>query len=67
MSPKEISVAGLRFRWIDNSGASAHADDDIYAIGWAHHRLAVLDTGEIVRFHAGSPEFIVYRPDGSIA
>ncbi len=55
MSPKEIYVAGLKYRWIDHWGGSAHADDESYAIGWAHHGLAVLDTGEIVGFHSGNP------------
>jgi hypothetical protein len=66
MSPTTISVAGLNFRWIDDWGGAAHADDPDYRRGWAHHDLAVLDSGDIVGFHAGRSQFIVYRPDGSV-
>lgn len=66
MSPSTISFAGLDFRWIDDWGGAAHADDPEYQHGWAHHDPAVLDSGDIVGFHAGRSQFIVYRPDGSI-
>ena len=66
MSPAAISIAGLDYRWINDWGGAAHADDSDYESGWSHHDLAVLDSGDVVGFHAGRSEFIVYRPDGSI-
>lgn len=66
MSPDQISVAGLNYRWVDDWAREAHEGDPDYESGWAHHDFAALDSGEIVGFHAGRQEFIAYRPDGSI-
>lgn len=61
----DADVGGRAYHWLEH-WAQSPVDDSAHE-GWAHHGLAVTESGELVGFHPGDPALLVFNADGSLA
>ncbi|HEU0021102.1 MAG TPA: hypothetical protein VFR55_05430 [Dehalococcoidia bacterium] len=52
------------YQWIENWAQLPPTGGAL--VGWAHHGIAVTESGEVVTFHHRDPKVLVFDPDGKL-
>lgn len=60
----QVGSGNNTYDWVDDW---ANVPDSEGARGgWSHHGVVILDNGDIVSYHQGDPQFIIFDVDGNI-
>lgn len=59
-----LGETGQVFEWVEGWADVPYPKDAM--IGWAHHGLAINGRGEIVSFHPGRPDVLMFSVDGQL-
>ena len=52
------------YEWLDNWAQVPNSEGA--RLGWAHHGLAITESGEVVAFHPSDPSVLVFGQDGKL-
>ena len=52
------------YEWLEKWGKIP--DSESARTGWAHHGIAVSETGNVIAFHQGDPHVLTFDPDGNL-
>ena len=59
-----IGSGSNTYEWLDNWAQVPNREGA--RVGWAHHGLAITESGEVVAFHPSDPSVLVFDQDGKL-